>query len=307
MVVRRKGGKDHINQSFKQIDSSTWLIGSLMLSRSPDLSNNATWNDISDNSSYTLTVAPTFHDLTTSSPNSPFINLVHEAGDASAVWSIGNCAFCKVKYIEEGVTSESTTLDFVQAQNPSFDTPKVIYHAFGKDRSYLFLERLPGRTLDSAWPNLNETWRQYYVNAVVNTCKEMSEWAGNRLGGVDNRDVPEYFLQPQGADDFSTLQTTCEAIGMDCSKFVFYHADLGPSNIIVEEEPMLGKIGIIDFEISGYFPRSWIRTKFRLSSGMNLSASASNDPTWWRSEIQKALGANGFEDCAEAWMKWSAS
>jgi predicted unusual protein kinase regulating ubiquinone biosynthesis (AarF/ABC1/UbiB family) len=43
---------------------------------------------------------------------------------------------------------------------------------------------------------------------------------------------------------------------MDCLNFVFTHADLGPTNIIVEDELNLGKVEIIDFEIAGYFPRS---------------------------------------------------
>lgn len=93
-------------------------------------------------------------------------------------------------------------------------------------------------------------------------------------------------------------------IGMDCSSFCFYHADLGPTNIIVEDKPNSGEVGIIDFEISGYFPRGWIRTKFRISSGMDLSASATNNQTWWRAEVQKALGANGFEDYSQAWIEW---
>jgi hypothetical protein len=91
---------------------------------------------------------------------------------------------------------------------------------------------------------------------------------------------------------------------MDCSSFVFYHADLGPTNIIVENVPISGEIGIIDFEIAGFFPRSWIRTKFRLSSGMDLSPSASGDPYWWRREVQKALGASGFDDVRVAWEEW---
>ncbi|KAF2189929.1 hypothetical protein K469DRAFT_701210 [Zopfia rhizophila CBS 207.26] len=304
MVAVREWGEDHINRSLKQIDSNTWLIGSLILHRSPRPSGTATWNDESDNSSYTLTEAPILHHFTTSQPDSPYINLVHEAGDASAVWSIGNSALCKIRYIEEGVTPESVTLNFVQDQHPSFDTPRVIHHAFGKDRSYLFLQRLPGRTLDKAWPSLNEQWRLHYVNAVVNICKEMAEWKGHRFGGVDNQNIPEFYLQPPGTDNFSSLQATCEAIGMDCSSFVFYHADLGPTNIIVEDDPKSGRVGIIDFEISGYFPRGWIRTKFRLSPGMDLSASATSTPTWWRSEVQKALGANGFEDYSKSYMEW---
>ncbi|KAF1959008.1 hypothetical protein CC80DRAFT_24230 [Byssothecium circinans] len=123
----------------------------------PCPSDGATWIDDDDSSSYTLTGAPIPLPSTTS-PDSPYITLVHEAGDASAVWSIGNSAFCKVRYIEEGVTPESTTLDFVQNQRPSFKTPKVIHHAFGNDRSYLFLRRLPGRTLDAAWPTLSTRW-----------------------------------------------------------------------------------------------------------------------------------------------------
>jgi hypothetical protein len=144
----------------------------------------------------------------------------------------------------------------------------------------------------------------YYVKEVVNICKEMAQWEGHRLGGVDNQIVPEYYLQSSGTKDFSSLQATCEAIGMDCSSFVFYHADLGPGNLIIEHEPKSGRVGVIDFEISGFFPRGWIRTKFRVSSGMDLPDSVTDSPTWWRSEMQKALGGDGFEDYSHAYMKW---
>jgi hypothetical protein len=65
--------------------------------------------------------------------------------------------FCKARYIEEGVTPESVTLEFVQRKQPSFETPKVLFHAFNHDRSFLFIQRLPGQTLDSAWPSLSES------------------------------------------------------------------------------------------------------------------------------------------------------
>jgi hypothetical protein len=113
MVIVRKWGKEHINNSLKQIDSNTWLIGCLLLYRSPYLSNTATWNDDSDNSSYLLTEAPSSLPLTITLPNSPHIKLVHEASDASAIWSIRQNAFCKVRYIKGGVTLELITLKFV--------------------------------------------------------------------------------------------------------------------------------------------------------------------------------------------------
>jgi hypothetical protein len=120
---------------------------------------------------------------------------------------------------------------------------------------------------------------------VVKVCKEMAEWEGHSFGGVDGQNIPKrYLLMPCGLEDFNStnLLAACEAMGMDCLRFVFYHADLGPTNIIVEEKPSAGKVGIIDFEIAGYFPRSWIRTRFRISSGMDLSRSATDDPYWWK-------------------------
>ncbi|MCJ1422607.1 hypothetical protein MMC29_000487 [Sticta canariensis] len=166
----------------------------------------ATWNDDGDSSSYTLTESP-HPPLSTTTPDRPYIKLVHEVGDQPAVWSIGNSALCKVRYIEKGVTPESVTLDFVRGQQPSFEVPKVLHHACGHNRSYLF-QRVPGRTLDAAWPTLNDYCSQLNQNQV------------------------------------STLPWD------------------GPS-----EE-------------------------------------ASDFSTWWRSEVQKALEANGFDDFAHTWMKW---
>ncbi|GAW26233.1 putative protein kinase-like domain [Rosellinia necatrix] len=120
----------------------------------------------------------------------------------------------------------------------------------------LFMKRLPGRALDHAWPTLDESWERYHVHAAVDICRGMAEWKGDRVGGVDKQCVPECFLvTPPGSKIFSLVPVGCEAIGTDCSGVVFYHADLGPANVIVEDDPKSGKLEIIDFEISGYFPR----------------------------------------------------
>ena len=285
----------------KQIDENTWLTGNVVLHRS----DTAAWNDGSDNSSYTLTKASSPLPTTTTA-NSPYIKLVHEAGDASAVWSIGTNAFCKVRYNLKKVTPESATLKFVSGKQPSYKTPEVFHYAFDDDTSYLFIQRLQGRTLDTAWPSLNDHWKRRYVDAVVEACLEMAKWEAPAIGGVDGQYIPEYFLTGHNAD-FSALRASCEEIGMNCSVFVFQHGDLGPPNIIVEEEPISGEIGFVDWEISGYLPRDWVRTKFRLSRGMDLPASASEHPAWWRIEIQKALGAREFGDYAHAWGKWQTS
>ncbi|KZM26562.1 uncharacterized protein EKO05_0005361 [Ascochyta rabiei] len=304
MAVERKWGDNHISRALTQIHSESWLLGNFVLRRLPYCSDTATWNDESDNSSYTLENLSSPHPPATAHYDSPYIQLVHQAGDASAVWAVGSIALCKVKHVEDGVTPEPSTLKFVQDQQPSFNTPKILAQAVDGDRVYLFLQRLPGRTLDQAWPYLNTWWRLHYVTAIADVCKEMAQWKVRGFGGVDDQNIPEYYLQPRGCHDFNSIKNSCEEIGMDCSDLVFYHADLGPTNIIVEDKPRTGGIGVIDFEIAGYLPRDWVRTKFRLSSGMNLSGFASEDPTWLRSEVQKLLGKDGFRDLSSAYMSW---
>ena len=303
MVTARDWGDGHIKNSLKQTDSNTWLLGRFMLNRSPYPSDTATWNDETDNSSYTLTTAPITKPPQLSQPDSPYISVVHEAGDASVIWAIGSVALCKIRCIEKDVTPESVTLDYVQRQQPNFSTPKVLCHLFDNNRSYLFLQRLPGRTLDRAWPSLIERWRTYYVDTIVAICEEMANWRGERLSGVDGQNVFEPYLLPRGEKDYNKLHATCWEIGMDCPRFVFFHADLGPANIIVEDNPMSGSVGIIDFEQAGFFPPGWIRTKFRVSPGLDLSF-ATHTPTLWRSNVQKALGERGFKDHAYVYMEW---
>ena len=79
--------------------------------------------------------------------DSPYIKLIHEAGDASAIWSIGNNAVCKARFTIPSITPESTTLKYVQERKPTFKTPEVLHHAYDYDRNYLFLRKLPGKTL----------------------------------------------------------------------------------------------------------------------------------------------------------------
>jgi hypothetical protein len=299
--------EEPVRHSVRQVDADTWLIGSLIISRSSGYSDISTWFDECDEASFTITNAPTPPPPSVPIPtNDPTIRLVYDAGESSAVWSLGNCAFCKVKLCIENTTLESTTLAYVRKQQPKFKLPDTLYQAESNGRSYLFLSRVPGRTLAEAWPTLNEEWRYNYVNAVVDICKSLAACKGTMLGGVDGKHIPESYLIQNGTDEnFSPqhLLKGCQAMGMDCSEFVFYHADLGPGNIIVEDTPRTGTINIIDWELAGFFPQGWIRTKFRISRGLNLPDSVENQH-WWRSETQKLLGKHGFEDFSLQWKSW---
>lgn len=89
---------------------------------------------------------------------------------------------------------------------------------------------------------------------------------------------------------------------MDCSTFVFYHCDLGPGKIIVESAN--GSIGIIDWETAGFVPKEWIRTKFCISSGMDLPDGDEESRVDWRRRVQRQLEREGFPEVADQWMTW---
>ncbi|CAG8205625.1 unnamed protein product [Penicillium salamii] len=298
--------EDPVRESIKQVDENTWLIGALILHRSSGYSDTATWYDRGDDLIYILTdapdPAPPFVPLP---PNHPNIVLVYDVGNRSAVWSLGNSTFCKVKVRVNDTTREATTLGFVQKQQPGFDTPNILHQAEHDGRSYLFLSRVPGRTLANAWPTLDEKWKHHYVNAVVKICEtrvleRRYDWGRGwkvRTRAVSHQVRADYNYHA------GNLRQACESMGMDCSEFVFYHADLGPGNIIVENIPDTGSVGIIDWETAGYFPRGWIRTKFRTSSGLDLPGSVEEEH-WWRGEVQESLGVRGFEDFSKEWERW---
>lgn len=297
-----------VRESIKYVDANTLLVGPLKLHRSKGYSDTSTWYDQDDDLSYTLTNAPIPPPPTSPWPaNDPKIKLVYDVGGRSAVWSIGNSAFCKVKLREAGITPEAATLAFVHSQRPVFEIPKVLHETQHNDRSYLFLSRVQGRTLREAWPTLDAAWRHHYMNAIADACKFLGRLECDMLCGVDGKNALEPLLIKNGAEqDYSpaNLQQGCESMGMDCSKFVFYHNDLAPENIIVEDIPKTGSVGIIDWEISGYFPRGWIRTKFRICRGLNLPDTATDNPLEWRAGVQELLGEHGFEHYTPQWASW---
>lgn len=297
---------ESLRESFRQVDAQTWLIGPLIIRCSSSHSDSSTWFDHVNQLSFTVEDAPTPPPSTPISSDDPIVRLVYHAGESSAVWAIGSSAFCKAKVCVENTTPEATTLTFVHQQQPTFQLPSILHHTQSDATSYLFLSRVPGRTLAEAWPTLDEKWRTHYVKTVVDTCSTLAACKGNKLGGVDGQSIPESYLIKSGSvEDFNpqNLLQGCQKMGMDCTNFVFYHADLGPGNTIVEETPTSGMIGIIDWELAGFFPNEWVRTKFRISRGLNLPDSVEN-PLWWRSEVYKLLGERGFEDFTQQWMDW---
>lgn len=88
---------------------------------------------------------------------------------------------------------------------------------------------------------------------------------------------------------------------MDCSKFVFGHCDLGPTNIFVDRD----QFTLIDWEMAGYVPLEWLRTKFAICGAMNVEwkddEGAIKNDTAYRKLVVQHLGSMGFPQVTEAY------
>ncbi|KAK7428269.1 hypothetical protein QQZ08_005166 [Neonectria magnoliae] len=209
------------------------------------------------------------------------------------------------------VTREHVTLQFLKDQQPQgFDFPNVFHHFETSSRYFLVVSRVPGQLLDEAWPSLNETMREYYIRKVADICNRLAIWKGDIISGVDGHQLLERYLvkgNSKMADALSPQQLlkNCTEMSMDVSALVFYHCDLGPTNLLVNAST--GSLGIIDWELAGYVPVEWVRTKFRLSAGMDFNHGDEDSKRDWRRRVAQHLEKMGYSDVVDAWWKFQDS
>lgn len=102
------------------------------------------------------------------------IHLVHNIGEGSAVWKIGE-AYCKVKAVEylANATREHTMLHFVQKKQPTtFEVPSIIYHAEHNGWYFVIQSRMQVERIAEAWWLMDQDTRDYCIDQVVSACKE---------------------------------------------------------------------------------------------------------------------------------------
>ena len=239
--------------------------------------------------------------------------LVHEGGTSAAVWTIGSHAFCKVKAWCEGLETESDTIHFVGTKVPCVPLPKVIYSWIDHkwNRSFLVLKRVDGQPLRDAWPHLSLLQRSEIASQVAKYCSKLAEVTSIAFESATHRGVLEPFftlpaepshpswkprpLGPLLLSDFTihlSRQSTTQRVNIG-SYLHFYHADLGPGNVIISNEGHVE--GIIDWESAGFYPRFWIATKPKLSAGFFLKSDEGTKRGEWRDLLGRMLKCEGFE------------
>ncbi|KAI3113246.1 hypothetical protein CBS147330_9868 [Penicillium roqueforti] len=308
----------HLNDSIREVDKSSWLISNTLLltrSSSPPPDNiptdQACWSD-SNGGHFALSTAP--ESLPDSKPltkDSSSISRVHAVDNQAAVWRAGE-AFIKAHHMDyPDVTREHVTLQFLKDQQPQgFEFPNVLHHFETDSRYFLVISRVPGQLLHEAWPDMDENLRQYYIGKVADVCNRLAAWKGDTISGVDGHQLLERYLlkgNSKMADALAPQQLlkNCTEMSMDVSTLVFYHCDLGPTNLLVDFST--GSLGIIDWELAGYVPIEWVRTKFRISAGMDFDYGDEDSKKDWRRKVAQHLEKMGYSDVLNAWWKFQDS
>lgn len=285
-----------VSESIRAIDGQSWIIGDkLILSHEAGISKN---NITSGKDGFSYAFREVTGPLPGSRPGStvPF-PLMYDACDIHAVWKAGD-SFLKVIIPDsQEMTREHITPNGIRhmLSGTEVNIPEVLYHGEWNGRYYLIVTGMPGQTLDRVWPQMDETNKTRCIKQVALFCSILSRQKADQITGVDGRHLPEGLLADKGDNDkgrfnLDLLLHNCQELGMDCSTFLLYHCDLSPSNILVD--PKCDSISVIDFECVGFVPVDWIRTKFRISSGMDFDFDDYEDEnrSEWRTRMQRYLG-----------------
>lgn len=166
-----KSSQPHLIESIREVDKSSWLISNtFLLTRSsapvPDKipTDQACWSDSNGGRFIRSTAPELLPDSKPLAENSLSISRVHAVDNQAAIWRAGE-AFIKAHHMDyPHVTREHTTLQFLKDQKPQgFEFPHVYHYFETGSRYFLVVSRVPGQLLEEAWPDMDESLRQYYI------------------------------------------------------------------------------------------------------------------------------------------------
>ncbi|KAL1850417.1 hypothetical protein Daus18300_012951 [Diaporthe australafricana] len=191
---------------------------------------------------------------------------------------------------------EAATMRFV-AERTSIPVPKVLHAFVHNGASFIVMEKIRGKELAKIWHQLSDDTRASLLGQLRQMLEELralppptgfavGSCVGGSLQDFRQRQAPP----PVQFGPFKTIQgfhrwlrddlELGQANSMDqvdrddldamitrqdgsWPQPVFTHGDLNPSNILVRDERI---VGIIDWEMSGWYPHYWEYTSLRLAS-----------------------------------------
>ncbi|KAH9910001.1 protein kinase-like domain-containing protein [Xylariomycetidae sp. FL2044] len=258
-----------------------------------------------DGSCYTISRAPPTLPRAELLRPDGHVRLIHDAGDVSAVFSFGNTLILKVRSMNHPSPSdeEHKTLAFLSQKKLSFPIPEVLFRIKEADNTvYLFEPQMPGKLLNEIWWDMDDKQKDHVSSRVAQICQELRAFQSNTLTAVDYQWMDPLREKEEQVSSPEALRKHCEgALGMDCSStYVSAHNDLGPTNILLDGE----EVGIIDWDLAGYVPVEWVRTKFAVCWAYDVelvSEAGLKVDKEYRVRVERKLGEMGFPEVAKTY------
>ncbi|KAH8661821.1 kinase-like domain-containing protein [Ilyonectria robusta] len=182
-----------------------------------------------------------------------------------------------VRIGRSNLSAEKSSLELVRART-SIPVPFIHQYYLSADYEHLVMSKMPGVTLETAWPMLSPHEREFIADEVVSLIRQLRTLhsphiqaallqrqplrAGIKNSTEFNMERIKDYLWDQRITDYIRHRS----IAVTDEPNVFTHGDLDWGNIMITDKRVSG---IIDLESSGYFPAywEWVTVK-RLSQGL---------------------------------------
>ncbi|KAF9768343.1 hypothetical protein IL306_014377 [Fusarium sp. DS 682] len=246
-------------------------------------------------------------------------------GGLQQLSGLGENAFCKVHAWCKGLELEANTLRFVCEKAPEVPVPEVIHSWIDRElnRAFLITKRVRGQTLERAWLQLTSSQRTRIAHHVAQSCDILATHTSSRFETVSGCGVyeprlmedaplshPSWLPRILGPFSQEALRDYMANISTEPPQdinlpFHFYHADLGPTNIMISEDGS-HVTGIIDWESAAYYPQFWIATKPVYAGSFWLECET-DEPKLWGQLLGQALDAYNYRQVDATFRRWSKS
>ncbi|KAJ5609730.1 hypothetical protein N7528_010297 [Penicillium herquei] len=239
------------------------------------------------------------------------VSLFYEAGNRG-VWSLGSSLILKDRGSKLPV-AEASNIHFVRT-NTSIPVPSVIESWEENEHYLLLMRRIPGEPLNKAWPKLSTVERENIAKQTASYLEQLRNLQSEQIQSLGGNPVYSNFLfknktfqQPHGpflSDDYlwndmkagltllpEAAQVQLRASMPPTTPYTFTHGDLTNVNIIVQNGNLAG---IIDWEMSGFFPVWW--------EYVCTSIADSEDDMEWKALLRKYM--SGYDNAREFWLDY---
>lgn len=204
------------------------------------------------------------------------VNLFYGVGDRG-VWELGSKLVLKERSADAPPAHlEAKNLQFIR-ENTTIPGPDIV-EEWSEDNGCYFLltTRVQGTSLKEAWPTLTETQKNSIAQETAQYLQQLRKITSKTLQSVDNGPLYSAFLFASGNGLPHGPLTSDKQLWKEMAKglegfadddiprlgqqmpraepYTFTHGDLSTSNIIVKDGSLAG---IIDWEVSGYYPVWW--------------------------------------------------